>query len=80
MLKVLERVDLEDFEVKPQIVWRLLGHPNPSEASSVIQEAFQKVMEMGPTLLDPKAGYDILSIQEVTPTSVKVNGGGSFEM
>jgi len=79
MLKVLERVDLEDLEVKPQSVWSLLGHTNPSEAPSAIQETFQKVMEMGSTLLDPKAGYDILNIQEVTSTSIKVNGEVSFE-
>jgi len=78
MLKVLERADLGDVEIKPDIVWRLLGRPNPTKVSSIMQEAFDKIMEMAPALLEPRAGYDILSIQEVTPASIKIDGV-SFE-
>ena len=79
MIRILRQADLPNLEVEPKLVWRLLGYSDPMQMRPAIQEVFHQAMEMGPTLLEPAACYDIFPIARVTPSSVEVEDGVSFE-
>jgi hypothetical protein len=78
VMKVLHRPDLPKIEVSPEMLWRLLGHPNPDKVAPALQKTFEQVMEIGPGLIEPAAGYHIFPIKGITPSSVQVDSV-SFE-
>jgi len=78
-MQIISQAEFQSLEVNPKAVWLELGYLNPPQARRAIQEAFQRAMEVGPTLLEPKACYDIFQIERVTPSSVEIEGGVSFE-
>jgi len=79
MLQIIPKAELSNVKVPRREVWRYLGYPNPNQASPTIKKVFNRVMEMGPSLLEPVACYDIFPIKKVTPSSVEVEGGVLFE-
>jgi hypothetical protein len=79
MLRLIPEAEFSKVEVSPDEVWRYLGYPNSNQASPAIQKVFHQAMEIGPTLLEPVACYDISQIGRVTSSSVEVEGGVSFD-
>jgi len=79
MIQILRQADFPNLKVDPKRVWCLLGYSDPKQVSPAIQKAFHRAMEIGPTLLEPTACYDIFPIARVTSSSVEVEGGVSFE-
>jgi len=79
MIKLLHETEFPNLEVDLEMVWLMLGYSDPSQARPLIKEAFQEAMEMGPALIEPAACYDVFPIARVTPSSVEVEGGVSFE-
>ena len=79
MLRIIPQSEFSSLEISPDEVWRYLGYANPNKASSAVQEVFRQAMEIGPTLLEPVACYDIFQIERVTASSVEVVGGVSFD-
>ena len=79
MMQIISQAEFQNLEVNPKAVWQELGYSNPNQARPAIQEAFHQAMEIGPTLLEPTACYDIFQIERVTSSSVEVEGGVSFE-
>lgn len=67
------------MEVDSEEVWRLLGYSDPIQARPAIQEVFHQAMEIGQTLLEPAACYDIFQTERVTSASVEVEGHVSLE-
>ena len=74
----MNKAEFSNFEVPSHEVRRYLGYPDPVRARKDIQDIFQQVMEMGPTLLEPAACYDIFPIKNVTSSAVEVEGDISF--
>jgi cobalamin-dependent methionine synthase I len=74
MLQIIPQSEFSDFKVPPHEVWRYLGYIEESKARPEIREIFKRVMEMGPSLLEPAACYDIFPIKKVTSSSVEVDG------
>jgi len=79
VLQIIPEAEFSNVKVPRHEVWRYLGYSNPNQASPTIKKVFNRVMEMGPPLLEPVACYDIFPIKKVTPSSVEVEGGVSFE-
>jgi hypothetical protein len=79
MLRLIPQAEFSNVEVSPDEVWRYLGYPNSNQASPAIQKVFHQAMEVGLTLLEPVACYDIFQIGRVTSSSVEVEGGVSFD-
>ncbi len=79
MIRILSQADFPNLEVDPKGVWCLAGYSNPKQASPAIQKVFHQAMEIGPTLLEPAACYDIFQIERVTSSSVEVRGGVTFD-
>ena len=79
MLQIVPEAEFSKVKVPRREVWRYLGYANPSQASPAIQKVFNRVMEMGPPLLEPVACYDIFPIKKVTPSLVEVKSGVSFD-
>jgi hypothetical protein len=79
MLQIVSQVELSDFKVFSHEVWRYLGYLDPSRVRQDIQKIFQRVMEIGPPLLEPAACYDIFPIRRVTVSSIEIEGGVSFD-
>ncbi len=74
----MNKVEFSNFEVPAHEVQRYLGYTDSVCARKDIQDIFQQVMEMGPTLLEPAVCYDIFSIKSVTSSAVEVEGAISF--
>lgn len=79
MIRILRQIEFSNLEVDPKVVWRLSGYSDPIQARPSVQQVFHRAMEMGPTLLEPAACYDIFQVEEVTSSSVEVEGDVSFE-
>lgn len=79
MMRILLQAEFRNLEVNPKEVWQRLGYPDLALVSPAIQEAFHRAMEIWQTLVEPVACYDIFQIEGVTPSSVEVKGGVSFE-
>ena len=79
MIRILPQADFPNLEVDPKEVWRLLGYSDPFQASPAIQEIFHQAMEIGQTILEPAACYDIFQTERATSSSVEVDGRVSFE-
>ena len=79
MIRTLGQADIPDFKVDPERVWCMAGYSDPSQARPIMQKAFQRTWEIGPSLLDPAACYDTFPITGVTSCSVTVNGAVSFQ-
>lgn len=74
----MNKAKFSNVEVPSHEVRRYLGYSDPTHVRKDIQDIFQQVMEMGPTLLEPAAGYDIFPIKNVTVSTVEVEGDISF--
>ena len=79
MIRTLGQADIPDFKVDPERVWCMAGYSDPSRARPIMQKAFQRTWEIGPSLLEPAACYDTFPITGVTSCSVTVNGAVSFQ-
>ncbi len=79
MMRILPQAEFQNLETNLKEVWQRLGYPDPALASPAIQEVFHRAMEIWQTLIEPVACYDIFQIERVTPSSVEVKGGVSFE-
>ena len=62
------------LEVELKQVWQRLGYNDSTQASTRIQQAFTRALEIGQGLLEPTACYDIFPIAGITPSSVKLQG------
>jgi len=78
-MRILPQAEFQNLEVTPKGVWRRLGYSEPALASPAIQKAFHQAVEIGQTVLEPAACYDIFQIERVTSSSVEVEDGVSFE-
>jgi hypothetical protein len=74
VIKVLRQGDIPDLRLDPERVWCMAGYTDPNRARPIMQKAFQKSWEVGPTLLEPAACYDTFPITDITSNSVTVNG------
>ena len=74
----MNKVEFSNLKVPAHEVRRYLGYPDSVRIRKDIQDIFQQVMEMGPTLLEPAVCYDIFSIKSVTSSAVEVEGAISF--
>ncbi|MBE9477631.1 MAG: hypothetical protein IMY81_00095, partial [Chloroflexi bacterium] len=79
MIRTLSQADIPDFKVDPERVWCMAGYSDPSRARPIMQKAFQRTWEIGPSLLEPAACYDTFPITGGTSCSVTVHGAVSFQ-
>ena len=74
----MNRPDLSSFHVSSHEVRRCLGYADQVRAREDIENVFQRVMEIGPKLLEPAACYDVFSKRKATDTAVRVQDSVSF--
>lgn len=80
MVQILQQTDFLDLKVPIERVWQHLGYRDLLQARPVIREAFEQAMEIGQTVIEPAACYDIFQIERMTSSSVVVKDCGvSFE-
>jgi hypothetical protein len=68
----LRKDKFKDLDIDPCRVWYLLGYTESDKPPPIIEKAIRQAMEIGLTLLEPAACYDIFDIRRVTPSSVEV--------
>jgi len=75
MLQIVPSDSFSGFKVPPHEVWRYLGYIDESKARPEIRKIFEKVMtEVGPSLLEPAACYDIFPVEKLTADTVQLDG------
>lgn len=80
MVQILRSADFTDLKVPLDKVWYYLGYRDPFQVRPVVREAFEQAVEIGQTVLEPAACYDIFDTGSITASSVEVKGHNiSFE-
>lgn len=67
-------VKLNSLDIDVERVWQGLGYQAAAQAPDRIQQVFQRALACGEKLLEPKACYNILSVEGITPFSITLRG------